>query len=107
METQSPWPSKGWFEIRLRKAAWVLVEPIYNENGAQHSLDELTTLFFLTGWFPFVTFFCPWFHFYIGFKPISMEDPAFFWRDMKFAKALRDEGTQFVQLSARWGLGDA
>lgn len=103
----SPWPDAGrrlqWF---YRRAVWAQVDPLYNENGAHHEVEEIAKFRLWLGWFPFLTTNNRLFHAYLGWKPIFPSlDPAFYWRDLPAAQVYIQQQRQFVQLSARWGWG--
>jgi hypothetical protein len=103
MNNLSPWPDEGrTVQFMFRKATWVYAWPIYNENNVIHTLADLKRLLVAPFWFPFLTVNNRFFHFYIGWKPLNMEDPGFFWRDLNCIK----KNILHVQLSARWGFGD-
>lgn len=98
---RSPWPDEGKVvQGAFRKGVWVLARPWYGN----FQLTQLRRLFPVVFWFPFLTFKTKWVHCYIGWKPIFLEDPAFYWRELDVVKA--HEGKQFVQLSARIGYGE-
>jgi hypothetical protein len=99
----SPWPEPDrWFAFALRRAVWVSANPFY---GEQYTVGPNCPEQFKVrrGWFPFITVNTRLFHFYIGWKPITLADPKFYWRDLVVNDWLNHE--LFVQLSARWGAG--
>lgn len=101
-----PWPLASWIDFRFRRGVWALARPWYD---LQYPSIPLTALHWFTPlrfWFPFLTIRTRWFHWYLGWKPITLEDPAFPWRDLDIVRRWRAEGRQFVQLSWRWGVGD-
>jgi len=55
---------------------------------------------------PRITLQTKYFHWYAGWKPITLDDPGFYWRDLDTVKQWRSENRQFVQLSWRWGVGE-
>ena len=80
-----PWPAPGrWLDFRWRRAVWTLIRPWYGYNIKVGGYGI---------------------HGYIGWKPITLDDPAFWWRDLDIVKQWRAEGRQFVQLSWRGGIG--
>lgn len=100
--TLSPWPAPGRFiELRLRRAVWCSVRPWYGS----FELYDIYRVFMLRCLFPFFTVNTKWFHLYIGWKPITLDDPKFYWRLLDVAEKGKKDGVLFVQLSARWGLG--
>jgi len=104
----SPWPDEGkrW-RFEWRKATWMLCRPWYGANNIQYDLNEMTWLSPITFWFPFVSFRSKTFHAYLGWKPIPPHlDPAFYWRKLWIARKWIEQGRLFVQLSARWGVGE-
>lgn len=102
----SPWPDPGRsVYFAWRKAVWALARPWYGYNNVRHELADIEWLSPLIFWYPFLSVRNRWFHFYIGWKPITLDDPAFYWRDLLPVNTWRIKGRQFVQLSARWGLG--
>jgi hypothetical protein len=105
-QNYSPWPADGHrVRFQCRRATWALARPWYGANNVRHELKELRWLSPITFWFPFVSVRTRFIHFYIGWKPITLDDPAFYWRDLDWARELRAIGRQFVQLSARGGFG--
>lgn len=112
----SPWPEVGkrW-RFEWRKATWMLARPWYGANNVKYELNELTWLSPITFWFPFISYTRGWngdkpvgFHFYLGWKPIPPHlDDAFYWNKLWIVMEWIKEGRLFVQLSARWGLGEA
>jgi hypothetical protein len=109
MNNYSPWPDPGkWYRVEFRKGTWMLARPWYGAHNVQYQLNELTWLSPITFWFPFISVFNKYFHFYIGWKPIPPHvDNAFYWNKLWLARQYIREGRLFVQLSARWGLGEA
>lgn len=102
----SPWPDEGKrVRFEWRRATWALARPWYEMGGVQHELRELTWLSPLTFWFPFLSVRTRWVHFYLGWKPITLEDPGFYWGELDWARELRGQGRPFVQLGARFGFG--
>ena len=101
-----PWPPEGdAVELRLRRAVWAAPRPVYEAKGAQYELADLVRLTIWRGWFPFLTVRTRLVHFYIGWRPVTMDDPAFYWRDLRAVDALRRAGALFVQFGIRWGVG--
>lgn len=101
MTNYSPWPDEGkkW-RFEFRKATWMLARPWYGANNVKYELSDLTRLFPITFWFPFISYRSKWFHAYLGWKPIPPHlDPAFYWNKLK----IFDVSKLYVQLSARWG----
>jgi hypothetical protein len=103
----SPWPESGKrFGFAWRKATWALARPWYDFAGNGIPLSALRWFSPITARFPFFTLNIKWqgygVHAYIGWKPITMTDPRFYWRELDVVKG--NKGL-FVQLSARWGLG--
>lgn len=105
-EKPTPWPQTGRFEFRWRRAVWALARPWYGAKNVRYALSDLARIWPISFWFPFVTYRGPWVHWYIGWKPISLDDPAFYWRELATISALHKAGAQFVQASARWGVGE-
>lgn len=102
-----PWPLTGWIDFRWRRAVWAEVAPMYNQAGEDWQLIDMIRLILMRGIYPFLTWnfgtvFGREFKGYIGWKPISPKnDPAFYWRNLAFARQMIDEGALFVQLSVR------
>lgn len=107
-----PWPLTGQIDFRWRRAVWMSVRPFYKQGHMPpFGLADLTRIFILRAWFPFITYRIVWFgreiiHGYIGWKPIPVaKDPAFMWRGLTAAQQAIAAGELFVQLSARGGYG--
>lgn len=101
-----PWPLDGWIELRFRRATWCIVRPWYGYHNIFIPLTAvkwMTPIHFL---FPFFTLKTKYFHWYAGWKPITLKDPGFYWRDLDQVLKWRAEDRQFVQLSWRWGVGE-
>lgn len=102
-----PWPEDGrWVELRWRKAVWPLIRPWYGYNNKLIPITAVERMTPITFWLPFFTLKTKYFHWYLGFKPITLDDPGFYWRNLDIVKKWRDEERQFVQLSWRWGIGN-
>lgn len=103
----SPWPDEGeHWRFEWRWATWMLCRPWYGANNIKYELSEIRWLSPLSFWFPFLSYRSAKFHAYLGWKPITLEDPAFYWRDLDLARELISKDRLFVQLSARWGVGE-
>lgn len=110
----SPWPDAGkrW-RFEWRKATWMLCRPWYGANNVKYELRQLTMLFPITFWFPFVSYVRKWdgnkiagFHFYLGWKPIMPHlDPAFVCHELNIVD--KTGNTKYVQLGSRMGIGTA
>lgn len=100
-----PWPLSGWLNFRFRKATWCVVRPWYGYNNTFIPITAVRFMFPVHFWLPFLTIRTKWWHWYCGWKPISLDDPGFYWRDLDVVQRWRSEGRQFVQLSWRWGVG--
>lgn len=101
-----PWPPEGKsFEFRWRKATWCIVRPWYGYNSMFVPLTAVRFMFPVTFWFPFLTIRTKYFHCYYEWKPITLDDPGFYWRDLDVVKQWRAEGRLFVQGGARQGTG--
>lgn len=99
----SPFPPPGrplWFTWRFAVA--VRARP----NYGPHPLTELRHLTIRRGWWPFLSWNFAGFHGYIGWKPITLHDPAYYWRVLAGVEEYRKRDCLFVQLSARLGLGE-
>lgn len=105
-----PWPPAGrWFDLRWRRATWTLVRPWYGYNNRFIPISAVQRMWPITARLPFLT----WnikiggrgIHGYMGWKPITLEDPAFYWRELDIIKQWSSEGRLFVQLSIRGGIG--
>lgn len=94
----SPWPAPNRrIEFRLRRATWISARPMYG----RYPLTALRRFLMLRFIWPFFTFSGANFHFYLGWKPISLNDPGFYWR------AFATEAVPpFVEASARFGWGE-
>ena len=102
----SPWPDEGkrW-RFEWRKAVWALARPWYGANNVIYTLPELTWFSPIAFWFPFVAYRSSKIHFYLGWKPITLDDPAFYWRALFVVDEWRKQDKLFVQLSVRFGFG--
>lgn len=106
-----PWPPAGrCFEFRWRDAVWMPVRPWYEAGGADFKLGDIWFLAIFKGKFPFLTWNIKWrgfgIHGYAGWKPIPVaDDPAFDWNKLPNAQKLIRDGSLFVQLSVRGGIG--
>ena len=110
----SPWPEPGkrW-RFEWRKATWMLCRPWYGANNVKYELRQLTMLFPITFWFPFISYTRKWendrvagFHCYLGWKPIPPHlDSAFLFTKLDMFDGTGE--TLYVQLSGRWGAGTA
>ena len=108
METNySPWPAEGKrTRFEFRRATWALARPWYNANGAKRTtLEDLVRIWPVTFWFPFFSVRTAYVHFYVGWKPINLSDPAFYWRDLGHIQRLVTAGRLFVQGGGRMGVG--
>ena len=105
-----PWPADGrWFDLRWRRAVWTLIRPWYGYSNKFIPVTAVERMTPVVGWLPFFTYNIKiggyGIHGYIGWKPITLDDPAFWWRDLDIVKRWRAEGLLFVQLSWRGGIG--
>lgn len=102
-----PWPEGKGINFRFRRAVWAEIAPMYNQYGESWSLLDLQRVILMRGRYPFLTWnfgevFGREFKGYVGWKPINpKDDPAFWWRDLKYVQARIAEGALFVQLSVR------
>lgn len=107
-----PWPPEGkWTEFRFRRAMWAECGPMYNQKGEDWHLSDLLRVILMRGYYPFLCWNIKFkgygIHGYMGWKPIPVaNDPAFFWRELKYAQKAINNGELFVQLSVRGGIGD-
>ena len=99
----SPWPAEGkWFRLERNYGVVVDAKPFYGD----YKLSELESISLMVGKHWFLSFRCPWFHFYLGAKPITLEDPQFYWRSYWEVMEYRQDGFEFYQQSARFGFGE-
>lgn len=93
----SPWPAAGRsFYFTWRNVVWVRANPWYGEYSERPSNLKVRRLPL-----PFLSINTRWFHLYLGWKPITVEDPKFYWAKWVDYKP----GELFVQMSSRWGGG--
>lgn len=98
-----PWPIDKAVDFRFRRGVWALARPWYG-------IMPLTALYWISPirfWFPFFTLKTKYFHWYVGWKPIPLGDPKFYWRDLDVVQQWIKEDRLFVQLSWRWGWKEA
>lgn len=104
-----PWPINSWVDFRFRKCVWMLVRPWYGYNNKFIPITAVRWMTPIRFWFPFFTYNIKilgyGFHGYIGWKPLTLDDPGFYWRDLESVIKWRQEGRLFVQLSWRGGIG--
>lgn len=98
----SPWPEK-YFWFTWRKVRWVYgAEPWYGD----YTLRDLQVAPRFKDWpLPFLSVVTKWFHFYVGWKPITLQDPKFYWRSLLHWKPAHNSTMTYAQLSIRWGKG--
>jgi hypothetical protein len=106
-----PWPPEGrWIDFRFRRGVWALARPWYMVGAKYIPLTALTWFTPIRFWFPFLTYNIKWrsygIHGYIGWKPITLDDPLFPWRGLDIVQKWKSEGRLFVQLSWRGGIND-
>ena len=100
-----PWPISGWIEFRWRRATWCVVRPWYGYKNMFIPVTAVRFMFPIAFWFPFLTIRTKYFHCYYGWKPITLGDHGFYWRDLDIVKKWIYEGRLFVQGGARQGIG--
>jgi len=102
----SPRPDPGRsVRFEFRRAVWVVATPRYEAGGADYSFHDLRTFWYYEFFYPFFSFDLGWWHGYLGWKRNLMEDPAFFWRDLKIARSWQEQGKMITELSIRFGVG--
>lgn len=98
----SPWPLPGkWYEWRRRQAVCVKATPQYG----LYLPEALETIEVkeVNAWF--LTVRNRLFHFYIGYRPITLADSKFYWRNHPDVKPHWEAGKLFVERKKRWGIG--
>lgn len=103
--TFSPWPAPGkWFEFRNREAVAVEAEPPYDKNYPSLKLEDLNYIKVTEGKYWFFTMNTGWFHFYYGARPVTMDDPGFYYSE--HPEVVKHRGKLFVEPHRiRWGFG--
>ena len=104
----SPFPAPGkHFEFRRRKAIAVRAEPMYDTKYPSLTLNNLKKISVKDGdWFFMCWNFWNW-HGYAGWRPITLDDPGFYWREHWSVLPYWVVGRLFVQhFAVRMGFGD-
>lgn len=102
-----PWPSEGSrINFRFRRGVWAECAPMYNKKDEYWKLTDLIRVILMRGYYPFLTWYLGTLFGrevkgYIGWKPITMLDPAFFWQELAFVQKMKAEDALFLQLSVR------
>ena len=100
----SPRPDSGkWFLWTKRPTVRVEADPQYGP----YSINDIKTFNYWIGehWF-FSWDIAGLWHGYIGDRPITLEDPQFYWRELPTIKALWKNGNLFSEFRWRIGVGD-
>ena len=100
----SPFPDPGRrLLVVFRRAVWVRADPMYAEHNIALALSDLKAFNFFPFWFPFFAWDFGWWHGYVGWRPITLADKAFYWQELSCINARR--GQLFVQIGLRMGVG--
>ena len=103
----SPWPDPGkslYFTWRM--ATFVSASPMYSPwNQPRKTLTDLRWFVMARLPLPHFSFVTKWLHGTVGYQPINLLDPAFFWRERPDVQKRIQGGENFVEWSVRFGLG--